>query len=158
MNQALDHLQVPCSRGEVLALWSRRDPQNARIWGGDAPSLSVPVNQSLRSHQSLPIQDPRDVHAPEKPWLVLHAVFFQDPPPLSLQLLNPLLLYFSFFYIPFFEEPGAFKGKIIQHKFQENIVIMTTRTMCLGLEIQSTSLIIRPLSNPKDSILQYLAT
>lgn len=39
---------------------------------------------------------------PEKPGLVLHTVFLQDPPPLPLQLLNPLLLHLSLLYVSFF--------------------------------------------------------
>lgn len=38
---------------------------------------------------------------PEKPGLVLHTVLLQDPPPLSLQLLDPLLLNLSLLYVPF---------------------------------------------------------
>lgn len=40
--------------------------------------------------------------SPEKAGLMLQVVFLQDPPSLPLQLLNPLLLYLSFLYVPFF--------------------------------------------------------
>lgn len=85
-------------RGGMSPLWSRKRAENTLSWGGDTPVCSLRT-RSVRRHQCLPTMTHTTpaAHIPEKPRLVLHLIFFQDPPPFSLQLFNPLLLYFGLF-------------------------------------------------------------
>lgn len=85
-------------RGGMSPLWSRKRAENTLSWGGDTPVCSLHT-RSIRRRQCLPTMTHTTpaAHIPEKPRLVLHLIFFQDPPPFSLQLFNPLLLYFGLF-------------------------------------------------------------
>lgn len=65
--------------------------------GEDALICSLSSQQKHRGPWNPLAQAPPPTHRPEKPGLVLHIVFLQDPPPLALQLLDPLLLHFRFF-------------------------------------------------------------
>ena len=90
------HKDWPLQRRDVTAVKQGKCWEHSHGEGTPHPLCSVQKQQVSPLPANNDPQDPT-IHTPEKPRLVLHLIFFQDPPPFSLQLFNPLLLYFSFF-------------------------------------------------------------